>query len=54
MDEQLIAEAKAHRLWPAFEDYAVEENIGLGEPDDWFPWWSCFKAGIDAQIAEES
>lgn len=34
--------------WKHFEKYCLETGISLEHHDDWFPWWECWNAAMDA------
>ena len=35
--------------WKAFERWANDNGI-QDDPDDWVPWWECWKAGYKAGV----
>lgn len=41
--------AKSHWHWRIFEQLADDEGVDLDHPDDWYPWWQFFVAGVEAE-----
>lgn len=37
-----------HSLWSAFVTFSKANGIPLEYRDDWFAWWECFLAGVNA------
>lgn len=39
--------------WDEFRDYCEDNGISLEHREDWEPWWTCWKAAIDAKLGED-
>lgn len=42
-------DARNHDLWDEFRNWAIPRGVDTFNYEDWGDWWSCFKAGAEAE-----